>query len=45
VCTSDIHNVAAVYYEMGDFENCIKTCEEAVERGREIRADFKHIAR
>ncbi|KAK9717136.1 Hsp90 cochaperone [Basidiobolus ranarum] len=38
-------NQAAVQFEMGNFEACIKTCEEAVEVGRELRADFKLIAK
>lgn len=27
------------------YEDCIKDCEKAVERGRELRSDFKMIAR
>lgn len=38
-------NKAAVLFEMEKFEDCIKVCEEAVEKGREVRADFKLIAR
>ncbi|XP_022856427.1 hsp70-Hsp90 organizing protein 3-like isoform X1 [Olea europaea var. sylvestris] len=38
-------NRAAVYLEMGKYEDCIKDCDEAVERGREIRLDYKMIAR
>jgi stress-induced-phosphoprotein 1 len=38
-------NRAAVEFEMGDYEKCIKTCEDAVEKGRELRADFKLIAK
>lgn len=36
---------AAVYYEMGEFEKSIADCDAAVERGRELRADYKMIAR
>uniref|UniRef100_A0A7N0TBP3 STI1 domain-containing protein n=1 Tax=Kalanchoe fedtschenkoi TaxID=63787 RepID=A0A7N0TBP3_KALFE len=42
---SYITNRAAVYLEMGRYEDCIKDCDRAVERGRELRADFKMIAR
>jgi stress-induced-phosphoprotein 1 len=30
---------------MGKYEECIKDCDEAVERGRELRADYKMVAR
>lgn len=36
---------AAVRYEMGDFEGCIKDCDSAVERGRELRADYSLVGR
>ncbi|KAL2472458.1 Hsp70-Hsp90 organizing protein 3 [Abeliophyllum distichum] len=42
---SFLTNRAAVYLEMGKYEDCIKDCDEAVERGRELRLDFKMIAR
>ncbi|KAL6903776.1 hypothetical protein ACP4OV_004589 [Aristida adscensionis] len=42
---SYITNRAAVYLEMGKFDECIKDCDKAVERGRELHADFKMIAR
>ncbi|RWW64814.1 hypothetical protein BHE74_00027917 [Ensete ventricosum] len=42
---SYITNRAAVYLEMGKFEECIKDCDKAVERGRELHSDFKMIAR
>lgn len=38
-------NKAAVYFEMQDYEACIALCEEAVNKGREIYADFKLIAK
>ncbi|KAL3498686.1 hypothetical protein ACH5RR_041418 [Cinchona calisaya] len=42
---SFLTNRAAVYLEMGKYEDCIKNCDKAVERGRELRSDFKMIAR
>ncbi|XP_057811267.1 hsp70-Hsp90 organizing protein 1-like [Salvia miltiorrhiza] len=42
---SFLTNRAAVYLEMGKFEDCIKDCEKAVERGRELRSDYKMLAR
>ncbi|KAJ3069119.1 Hsp90 cochaperone, partial [Quaeritorhiza haematococci] len=38
-------NQSAVQFEMGKYDECIKTCEKAVDVGRELRADFKLIAR
>ncbi|KAI8380059.1 hypothetical protein BD560DRAFT_347647 [Blakeslea trispora] len=38
-------NKAAVLFEQEKFEECIKVCEEAIERGRELRCDYKLIAR
>ncbi|KAJ3152956.1 Hsp90 cochaperone [Geranomyces michiganensis] len=38
-------NKAAALYEAARFDECIKTCEEAVDRGRELRADYKIIAK
>jgi hypothetical protein len=34
-------NRAAVYLEMGKFQECIADCDAAVEKGRELRADYK----
>ncbi|XP_059640029.1 hsp70-Hsp90 organizing protein 3-like [Cornus florida] len=42
---SFLTNRAAVYLEMGKYEDCIKDCDKAVERGRELRADYKMVAR
>ncbi|CAN4127568.1 unnamed protein product [Withania somnifera] len=42
---SFITNRAAVFLEMGKYEDCIKDCDTAVERGRELRSDFKMLAR
>lgn len=40
-----LNNIAAIYFEQGDFEKCIETCREAIQKGRESRVDFKVIAR
>ncbi|EYU26825.1 hypothetical protein MIMGU_mgv1a003301mg [Erythranthe guttata] len=42
---SFLTNRAAVYLEMGKLEDCIKDCDKAVERGRELRSDYKMVAR
>ncbi len=34
-----------MYLETGEYEKCIADCNSAVEKGREIRADYKVIAR
>jgi len=38
-------NKAAVYFELAKYDECIKECEEAIEHGRKIYADYKLIAR
>lgn len=38
-------NLGAANFEKGDYEACIKACEEAIEYGREVRADFKLVAK
>eukprot|EP00762_Andalucia_godoyi_P000349 ANDGO_03061.mRNA.1 Hsp70-Hsp90 organizing protein len=40
-----MNNKAAVYMEQGDFDKCIKECEDAIEKGRAVRADFTVIAK
>ncbi|CAL5432718.1 unnamed protein product [Camellia sinensis] len=44
---SFLTNRAAVYLEMGKglYDECIKDCDKAVERGRELRSDYKMVAR
>lgn len=39
------NNIAAVYFEQKQFQQCIAECEKAVEVGRENRADYKLIAK
>lgn len=34
-----------MHFEKGDYEQCIADCDEAVQRGRELRADYKLVAR
>jgi stress-induced-phosphoprotein 1 len=38
-------NKAAVYFEMGKLYDCVKECEAAIEVGRDLKADFKNIAK
>ena len=35
----------AVLFEQEKYDECIKTCEEAIEVGRSVHADYKLIAR
>lgn len=42
---SYITNRAAVYLEMGKYPECIEDCDKAVERGRELHADYKMVAK
>jgi stress-induced-phosphoprotein 1 len=38
-------NLGAAQFEKGDYEDCIKSCEKAIEEGRTMLADFKIIAK
>ncbi|KAF2712697.1 TPR-like protein [Pleomassaria siparia CBS 279.74] len=38
-------NLGAAKFEKGDYEGAIKACEEAIEYGREVHADFKIVAK
>lgn len=40
-----LNNRSAAEYEKGDYATAIKTLEEAVEQGRDMRADYKLIAK
>jgi stress-induced-phosphoprotein 1 len=40
-----LNNLSAAYFEKKDYEQSIKEAMKAVEEGREIRADFKLIAK
>jgi stress-induced-phosphoprotein 1 len=36
---------SAVYFETKQFDACIADCDEAIQRGRDLRADYKIIAK
>ncbi|EDK45580.1 Hsp90 cochaperone [Lodderomyces elongisporus] len=40
-----LNNKAAAEYEKGDYDAAIKTCNQAVDEGRDMRADYKLIAK
>ncbi|AMD22533.1 HHL237Wp [Eremothecium sinecaudum] len=40
-----LNNRAAAEYEKGDYESAIKTLEKSIEEGRELRTDYKIIAK
>jgi len=40
-----LNNIAAVYFEQKNYDECVKQCEKALEVGRENRADFKVMAK
>lgn len=40
-----LNNIGAAKFEKGDYEGAIEICQKAVTEGRELRADFKTIAK
>lgn len=40
-----LNNIGAAKFEKGDYQGAIQTCQGAIEEGRELRADFKMIAK
>ena len=42
---SFLTNKAAVNFENGDYDACIECCDDAIEKGRELRVDYKMVAR
>ncbi|KAJ5681448.1 uncharacterized protein N7477_001388 [Penicillium maclennaniae] len=40
-----LNNVGAAKFEKGDYEGAIEVCQKAVDEGRDLRADFKIIAK
>lgn len=40
-----LNNIGAAKFEKGDYQGTIETCQKAVQEGRELRADFKTIAK
>lgn len=42
---SFLTNKSAVFFETKDYDDCIETCQKAIDVGRDNRADFKLIAK
>ncbi|XP_077993256.1 stress-induced-phosphoprotein 1-like isoform X2 [Glandiceps talaboti] len=40
-----LNNKAAVYFEKGEYDECISVCENAIKVGRENRAEYKTVAK
>lgn len=39
------NNLAAVYFEMKKYDECIEQCKKGIEAGRSVKADFKIVAK
>lgn len=42
---SIMNNIAAVYFEQGQYEKCREQCLKAIDVGREHHADFTLVAK
>jgi stress-induced-phosphoprotein 1 len=40
-----LNNVGAAKFEKGDYQGAIEVCQKAVDEGRDLRADFKIVAK
>ncbi|CAG7952678.1 unnamed protein product [Penicillium nalgiovense] len=40
-----LNNIGAAKFEKGDYQGTIETCQNAIEEGRDLRADFKLMAK
>ncbi|KAJ5558034.1 hypothetical protein N7535_009524 [Penicillium sp. DV-2018c] len=40
-----LNNIGTAKFEKGDYQGAIETCQNAIEEGRELRADFKLMAK
>ena len=40
-----LNNLGAAYFEKGDYEKCVEACNQAIEEGRMIYADFKVMSK
>lgn len=40
-----LNNLGACYFEQSNLDECIKTCQTAVDEGRAMRADYKLVAK
>ncbi|KAJ6015848.1 Heat shock chaperonin-binding [Penicillium herquei] len=40
-----LNNIGAAKFEKGDYQGTVETCQKAVQEGRDLRADFKTIAK
>ncbi|KAI9372130.1 hypothetical protein BJX61DRAFT_553218 [Aspergillus egyptiacus] len=40
-----LNNIGAAKFEKGDLQGAIESCQKAIEEGRELRADFKILAK